>query len=72
MIETFLARMVMPRSALQRVAVQQAFLRQLAVTEIAALLEQSIHQRRLAMVDVGDDRNISNIVSHRIHSMGPK
>ena len=39
----------------------------LAVAEVAALAEQGVDQRRLAVVDVGDDGNVSNIVSHRIH-----
>jgi hypothetical protein len=54
--------------ALQGIAVEQAFLRELAITKIPALPEQSVHQRRLAMVDVGDNCNISNIVSHCIHN----
>ena len=53
--------------ALQRVAVQKRVLLHLAIAEIAALAQQSIHQRRLAMVDVGDDGNISNVVTHVIH-----
>ena len=39
----------------------------LAVAEVAALAQQGIDQRRLAVVDVGDDGDVSDVVTHLIH-----
>jgi hypothetical protein len=44
-------------------------LRNLAVAEVPALAQQGIHQRRLPMIDVGNDRDVPDIVSHQIHSI---
>ncbi len=48
--------------AFQIIAVQNAIGRQLRLAELTTLLEQTVHQRRLAVVDVGNDYNVSNIV----------
>ena len=55
--------------AFQRIGIQQGVLLDLAVAEIAALAQQGIDQRRLAVVDVGDDGDIADVVTHLIHSM---
>jgi hypothetical protein len=53
--------------ALQGVGVEQGVLGHLAVAEVAALAQQGVHQRRLAVIDVGNDGNIPDVVSHRVH-----
>ena len=52
--------------ALQRVGVEHGVLH-LAVAEVAALAQQGIDQRRLAVVDVGDDGDVSDVVTHLVH-----
>ncbi len=49
--------------ALQVVGVEDALAHQLAVAELAALAQQAIDQRGLAVVDVGDDGNVADIVA---------
>ena len=52
--------------ALQIVGVEDAVALQLAVAELAALPQQAVDQRRLAVVDVGDDDDVANVVAtHR-------
>ena len=36
--------------------------------EITALAQQGVDQRRLAVVDVGDDRDVADVVSHGVHA----
>ena len=55
--------------ALQRVAVEHRVLN-LVIAEVAALPEQGIDQRRLSMVDVGDNRDVSNVITHGVHIVG--
>ena len=57
-----------PALPLDIAGVHDPFLYSLVLTENAALPEQSVHQGRLAVVDVGDDRNISYIFSFLQHS----
>ena len=45
----------------QVVGVENPFADQLAGAELAALTQHAVDQRRLAMVDVGDDRQVANI-----------
>ncbi len=59
----FFAKIVMPPLALQIVAVQNAIPLQLAGPVLSALPQHGVHQRRLAMVDVGNNRNVSNVVT---------
>ena len=62
----FLARMVMPRSRSKSLRVQNAIALQLAGTILSALAQHGIDQRGFAVVDVGDDGDISNVVAtHR-------
>ena len=49
--------------ALQFVGIEDAIADQLAGAELAALPEQAIDQRRLAVVDVGDDGDIADVVA---------
>ena len=49
--------------ALQFVGIENAFADQLAFAELAALPQQAIDQRRLAVVDVGDDGDIADVVA---------
>ena len=46
---------------LQVVAIEHELMVQLARPELAALLEEAIDQRRLAVIDVGDDDDIAKI-----------
>ncbi len=55
--------------AFQGIGIQQGILLDLAVAEIAALAQQGVDQRRFAVIDVGDDGDIANVVAHLIHSM---
>ena len=57
----FLARIVMPALALQVVRVEDAIADELAGAELAALAQQAIDERRLAVIDVGDDGDITNV-----------
>src|SRR5687768_1028053 len=52
--------------ALQRIGIEHGVLH-LAVAEVAALAQESVHQRRLAMVDVGNDGYVADVVSHLVH-----
>ena len=47
--------------ALQVVGIEDAVADELAGAELAALAQQAIDQRRLAVVDVGDDGDIANV-----------
>ena len=58
-----------PPLALQGIGIEQGVLLDLAVAEIAALAKQGIDKRGLAMIDVGDDGDVANVVTHLIHSM---
>ena len=49
--------------ALQFVGVENAIADQLARAELAALPQQAIDQRRFAMIDVGDDGDVADIVA---------
>ena len=49
--------------ALQVVRVEDAIAHQLAGAELAALTQQAVDQRRLAVVDVGDDGDIADVVA---------
>ena len=57
----------MPRSRSSGLESSSAVLRDLAVAEVAALAQQGIDQRRLAVVDVGDDGDIADVVTHLVH-----
>ena len=59
--EQFLARMVMPRSRSMSPESNHAVHHGLVLAVDAALLEHFIDQRRLAMVNVRDDGDISNV-----------
>ncbi len=56
-----------PALALQIVGVHDALLHRLILTEHTALLEQSVHQRSLAVIDMGDDCYISDVFSLLLH-----
>ena len=47
--------------ALQVVRVENAIADELAGTELAALAQQAIDERRLAVIDVGDDGDVTNV-----------
>ena len=49
--------------AFQLVRVENAIADQLAVAEFAALPQQAIDQRRLAVIDMGNDGNIANVLA---------
>ena len=53
----------MPRSALQVVGVEDLLAHQLRLAEAAALAQHAIDQRRLAVVDVGDDGDVANVLA---------
>ena len=57
----FLARMVMPRSRSSAFGVHHALGRDLAGVERAGLPEQLVDERGLAVVDVGDDRDVAQL-----------
>lgn len=48
---------------LKIVRVEHAGLAQLGVTELSALFEQCIDERRLAVIDVRDDRDVANVAA---------
>ena len=52
----------MPRSRSNVVGVHDAIRHLLILAEHAALLQHLVHQRGLAVVNVGDNSNISNII----------
>jgi hypothetical protein len=45
------------------VAIQNAFTAQLALAKLSALAQQAVNQSRLAVIDVGNDNNVANIVA---------
>ncbi len=45
------------------IAIHNKFAYVLVLTEDMALLEQAIHQRRFAVVDVGNNGNIADVVA---------
>ena len=47
--------------ALEVVAIEHAFVIKLAGAELAALLENAIDERRLAVIDVGDDDDVADV-----------
>ena len=61
----FLARIVMPRSRSSSLRVQNALALQLAVAELAALPQQAVDQRGLAVIDVGNDHDVSKFITAR-------
>ena len=52
-----------PALALQVVGVEDALARELAGAELAGLAEHRVDQGGLAVVDVGDDRHVSDVVA---------
>ena len=54
--------------ALQVVGVHHAVGHLLVRTEYAALLQHLVHQRGLAVVDVGDNGDVSQIISYNFQS----
>ena len=60
-----------PPLSLERIAIEdQAVLSsceavELLVAEHSRLIEEAVDQRRLAVVDMGDDRHVSNLFLHR-------
>ena len=59
--EVHLARMVMPRSRSRSLESIAALSHPLALAERAGLLQQLVDERGLAVVDVGDDRDVSEL-----------
>jgi hypothetical protein len=59
-IDVFFDRIVMPALPLQRVGVHHALLDHLVLAERARLAEHLVDERRLAVVDVGDDGDVSD------------
>jgi hypothetical protein len=59
--EVALARMVIPAFAFEVVRIHGALGHLLVLAEGAALLQQAIDQRGLAMVDVRDDRDVADV-----------
>ena len=53
--------------ALQRIAVQQRVLRHLAVAKVVALTQQRVDEGGLAVIDVSDNRDVSNVISYVGH-----
>ena len=54
--------------ALQVVGVEDALaLCSFALAELAALAQHLVDQRGLAVVDVGDDGDVANVVTHLVH-----
>ena len=53
--------------AFEGIAVEEGVLLDLAVAEISALTQQGIDQSRFAMVNVSDDCDITDVVTHLIH-----
>ncbi len=54
-----LARIVMPRSRSRSFGIHHPLGDPLIVAECAGLLEKPVDQRRLAMVDMGDDGDVA-------------
>src|SRR5437763_17181739 len=59
-----------PTLALEVVRVHDSLLDLLVGADRSGLLEQGIDERRFAMVDVGDDRHVANIVTELLHVGG--
>ena len=59
--EVALARMVMPRSFSRSFEVHRPLLDPLVVAERAGLRQQLVDERRLAVVDVGDDGDVAQL-----------
>ncbi|MPN19886.1 hypothetical protein SDC9_167261 [bioreactor metagenome] len=57
--------------ALQIVGVHNALLYLLVLAKNSCLLEQSVYQSCLAMINMGDDRHITNIGSNFFHESSP-
>lgn len=53
--------------AFQVVGIHYAVGHLLVFAEHAALLEHFVHQRGLAVVYMGDDGDVANVVSHNFH-----
>jgi hypothetical protein len=52
-----------PPLALERVGVHHALLHDLVLAEGPALAEHLVHERGLAVIDVGDDGDVANLHS---------
>ncbi len=63
----FLARIVIPRSRSRSFESRMHVALQLAVAVFAALAQQGVDQSRLAVVDVGDDGNIADVLATAAH-----
>ena len=61
----------MPRSRSRGIGVEDAFLCELGIAEIAALLEKGVDHGGLAVVNVSNDRHVANVVSNLIHFISP-
>ena len=57
----FLARIVMPRSRSRSLESRMQLADELAGAELAALAQQAVDQRGLAVVDVGDDGDVADV-----------
>jgi hypothetical protein len=57
----FFARIVMPRSRSSAIRVHDAIDQRLVAPEDPALAEHRVDQRRLAVVDVRDDRDVTDV-----------
>jgi hypothetical protein len=57
--EVHLARMVMPPLLLEVVRIHRPLFDALIVAEGAGLTEELVDERRLAVIDVGDDRHVA-------------
>ncbi len=53
--------------ALEGIAIEERVLLDLTLAKIAALAQQRVDQRRFAMVDVGDDCDVADVVTHSVH-----
>ena len=61
----FLARMVMPFSRSRSLGVHDPLDHLLVLAEHAALPQHGVHQGGLAVVHVGDDRDVAQVIAHR-------
>ena len=59
--DVFFARIVMPALALERVRVHHALGDDLIVAKGAGLAEHLVHERGLAVIDVGDDGDVADL-----------
>jgi hypothetical protein len=59
-----------PALLLQIVRVHDPFVEVLVGADGAGLLEESVDERGLPMVDVGDDGNVADVVSKLLHARG--